>query len=508
MSLLAIDMGSSSCKAVAFSAGGSMLAQATQSYTAECPHPRWSEMEPETFWRAFASVVRAIAGRVPNDPVEVLGISSHAETFLPVDREGRTLGPAILNADSRAIAQANRVAEQIGRERIFEITGLAPYPMYPLPKILWLREHQPDRFERAVGYLTLPGYLLSRLDLPAYVDYSLASRFLAFDIRQRRWSEEILSAFELSPDLFPKALPAGSMAGELSAKTAADLGLSPRTPVILGGHDQPCAALGSGVLGPGRVSASLGTYECLVGVAETPSLSPEAFAANLNSYCHVVPDRFVTLAYFPSGIMVEWLLRTLHCAEEPDHSAAASDILRDLESHASPGPTGLCITPHLLGSCNPDFDPQAAGVIAGLRPATTRSDLYKGVLEGIACEFAAMTDLLRRTVGAFTAVYVSGGGVRSRLGLQLRAALANCELHLLQCPEAVCLGTAILSGVAVGKFSGLQTAVASLVHVSETIVPELSQRKSYDFQRSQYQLLYSSLAPLRQSRGDVHQEEQ
>ena len=503
MSLLAIDMGTSSCKAVAFSDDGGMLAQASHSYSPESPQPRWSEMAPEKFWQAFTSAVRAIVSKLPRDEVEVVGISSHAETFFPTDSAGHTLGPAILNADSRAVAEAAWVTAQIGREKLFAITGLAPHPMYPLPKILWLRKHKPEIFRSAVRYLTVPGYLLTRLGLPGYVDYSLASRFLAFDIRRREWSEEILSASQLSPDLLPQPLAAGTLAGELSEKAATGLGLAKGTPVILGGHDQPCAALGSGVLGPGRVSASLGTYECLVGASETPSLSPEAFASNLNSYCHVVPNRFVTLAYFPSGIMVEWLLRVLHPVDQPSAPAATWEVFRELEAHASSKPTGLCITPHLLGSCNPDFNPQASGVIAGLRPSTTPSDLYKGVLEGIACEFANMTDLLRRTVGAFQAVYVSGGGARSGLGLELRAAVANCELRLLQCPEAVCLGTAILAGVTIGKFRSFEDAVASFVRESGTIVPDSSVSASYQFQKAEYQLLYSSLAPLRQAREKV-----
>jgi xylulokinase len=499
-------MGSSSCKAVVFADDGRALAQATQPYSPTSRFPSWSEMPPEMFWQALLSVTQATAAEVAHDPVEALALSSHGETFIPVDAQQRAIAPAIFNADHRAVGEADRLAEEIGRRRIFDITGLAVHAMYPLPKILWLRQHQPDVFRRAASFLTVPGYLLTRLGLPACVDDSLASRFLAFDIRKRAWSPEILSACELHAEQFPAPVRAGTIAGEVAAKPASDLGLRAGIPVVLGGHDQPCAALGSGVLGPGRVSASLGTFECLVAAAEVPSLSDAALAANLNSYCHVVPDRYVTLAYFPSGIMVEWFLRLLHPGE-PAGSAAHSELCEALEAQTSPGPTGLCITPHLLGTCNPDFDPNATGVIAGIRPTTRRADVYKGILEGIACEFASMAELLEQAAGAYRDVYISGGGGRSPLGLRLRAALANRRLHRMQCNEAVCLGTAILAGVATGKYGSYARAVEQVVRISETIVPDANAAASYKAQSAQYRMLYSSLAPLRRAHLTRSEEE-
>ena len=181
-------------------------------------------------------------------------------------------------------------------------------------------------------------------------------------------------------------------------------------------------------------------------------MSDASLAANLNTYCHVVPRRYVTLAYFPSGIMVDWFLHLIGFSGEPNRTSFG-ELCAALEARASAGPTGLCITPHLLGTCNPDFDPSATGVISGIRPSTNRSDLYKGILEGIACEFAGMAELLQQASGNLSDVYISGGGARSRLGLTLRSALAGRELHLMRCPEAVCLGTAILAGIAAGKYN-------------------------------------------------------
>lgn len=502
MSLLAVDMGSSSCKAIAFSNDGRPLVQRTCSYPpAQSPHPTWAEMPAENFWQALLSVSQAISAELRRDPIEVLALSSHGETFVPVDAQQQTLAPAILNFDNRAVAEAKWLAEALGPRRVFEITGLAVHPMYPAAKMLWLRHHQRDVFSSAARFLAVPSYLLTRLGLPAFIDYSLASRYLAFDIRKRDWSEEILSACQLSPEQLPQPVPAGAVAGRLSASVAGKLGLKTGTAVVVGGHDQPCGALGCGVINAGRVSASLGTYECLVAASETPALTDRAFAANLNSYCHVVPDRYVTLAYFPSGIMFDWFLHLVYSQADLASPTSVHELCARLEADAPQEPSGLCITPHLLGTGNPDFNPDATGVIAGIRPRTSRTDLYKGILEGIACEFANMAELLQEAAGAYKDVYISGGGARSPLGLKLRAALAGRDLHLMRYPEAVSMGTAILAGVAVGKYGSFAEAVTQVVRVDETICPDADVAERYKAQMAQYRILYSSLAPLRRAQG-------
>ena len=501
MSLLAVDMGSSSCKAVAFSEYGRVLFHKTCQYTPfHSSHPSWAELQADNFWRAFSAVTQAVSTEVIKDPVEVLAISSHGETFVPVDTNQRAIAPAILNIDGRAVAESNALADALGRRHIFEVTGLAVHPMYPMCKLLWLREHQPDVFNSAARFHAVPDYLLARLGLPGYIDYSLASRFMAFDIRQKQWSLEILSACGLDAERLPTPMAAGTVVGKLAAHPAAELGLPAGTRVVLGGHDQPCAALGSGVLEPGRVSASLGTYECLVAASLTPALSEAALAANLNSYCHVLPDRYVTIAYFPSGIMMDWFIHLLYSKDELASSSVGVLCAR-LEAQSEHGPSGLCISPHLLGTCNPDFDPDASGVVAGIRPTTRRADLYKGILEGIACEFASMCDLLRETAGSFRDVYVSGGGVHSALGLKLRAALSGCRLHGMECSEAACQGAAILAGVAAGKFRSYAEAVEEFVRISESISSDAVLAESYKQQRLRYSLLYSSLAPVRRTQG-------
>jgi xylulokinase len=178
-----------------------------------------------------------------SDPVRALCLSSHGETFVPVNGRNEAIAPAILNQDNRAVEEAAWLEKTFGRKRLFETTGLVAHPMYPVPKVLWLRKHRPDIFGPSVRFLTVIGYVLSRLRLHPYVDYSLASRYLAFDIRKHGWSEEILAATAISAECLPVPVPAGTIAGKLDAAAASQLGLLPGTIVVMGGHDQPCGAL-------------------------------------------------------------------------------------------------------------------------------------------------------------------------------------------------------------------------------------------------------------------------
>ena len=494
MSLLAIDIGSSSCKAVAFSVEGRILAQHAAGYTPDFPAPSFAEMNPQRFWDAACVCSRTVSKDLA-DPVRALCLSSHGETFIPVNAHSQAIAPAILNQDNRATAETVWLERQLGRKRTFEITGLVAHPMYPVPKILWLRQHVPQVFSSTGRFVSAIGYILLRLGLPPYIDYSLASRYLAFDVRRRRWSEEVLTVADLHSDRLPIPVPAGTIAGKLDVDSASQFGLSSGTLVVVGGHDQPCGALGVGAIEPGHVADSIGTYECILAASDSPTLSDSALSACLNSYCHVVPGKFVTIAYFPSGIMVKWfhdLLYTNGTGRADSSERSEAEHYLSLEAQAPAGPTGLCITPNLIGTCNPDFNPHARGIIAGLSPGTGRVQIYKGILEGLACELSRLATVLANTVGDFQDIYVTGGGTRSQLGLALRAALTGKRLHMMKCPEAVCLGGAILAGVAAGEYENIAQAVALLVHEAGVLEPDSAIAAAYAPQMEQYEYLRSS----------------
>ena len=469
-------------------------------------------MDPEIFWNAVCKTSRNVTTDAARDPVQALCLSSHGETFIPVDAHGNAIHPAILNIDNRATAESNWIENAIGARRIFEISGLVAHPMFSIPKILWLRRHRPKIYSAAARFLSVTDFIHAKLGLPLYIGNSLASRFLAFDVKKDRWSDEILAAAGLADDQLPLPVRAGTIAGKLNAEAASDLGVNTGTPVVVGGHDQACGALGVGVIKPGRVSDSLGTYECLVAASDEPSLCEVAFAARLNSYCHVFPGKFTTLAYFPSGIMVQWFRDLIYGRETPSEKfekseASEADQYSSLEAECTGAPTGLCITPHLIGTCNPDFDPRARATIFGLSSNSNRSQIYQGILEGIACELAQITEILAQASGGFRDIYVSGGGTRSPLGLKLRAAITGCRLHVMQCDEAVCQGAAILAGVAAGVYSNIADAVDLVVREKEVVEPDAHLAASYTVQVKQYRRLCATLKMFRDKNSRTQSEE-
>jgi xylulokinase len=259
--------------------------------------------------------------------------------------------------------------------------------------------------------------------------------------------------------------------------------------------------LGVGVIGSGRVSDSMGTYECLAAASDEPKLGDKSFAARLNSYSHVVPGKFLTLAYFPSGIMIQWFRDLIygHGVSPTDSKIAANEQEKYsiLEAHCTNAASGLLITPHLFGTCNPDFDPRARAMIFGLGAGSNKSQIYQGILEGIACELAQLTEILADVCGKFTDLYVSGGGARSPLGLRLRAAITGCRLHVVKCDEAVCQGAAILAGVAMSTYAGIEDAVKIVVREKEIIEPDTNLTAAYSDQSKNYRRLYATLKEFR-----------
>lgn len=492
MSLMGVDIGTSSCKAAAFDAAGRMLAAATRQYHPTFPGPARVEMDPEGLWQAVASAIGAVAQEAA-EPVAALAISSHGETFIPVDARGAAIGPAILNVDSRATAEAAECELRFGRRWIFQTTGQIVNPSYPLVKFEWLRRHQPDIVRAAHRFAGPSDYALLRMGLPPYTDYSIASRYLAFDVSARRWSEEMLEFSGVSSEQLPAVRPAGTIAGRLSPAAAADLGLSAGTLVAVGGHDQACGALGMGAIPAGMVSDSMGTFECVVHVDDQPRLGESALAANLNSYCHVVPGRYITIVYFPAGIMLKWFADLF-----ADTGSDLGRMYADLEAQAPTGPTGLLVLPHLIGSSTPHFDSRATGAIVGLTAASDRARIYKGILEGMACELGIVADVLASEVGPFDTIRATGGGARSRLGMRLRADLTGRRFQVLESPEAVCLGAALLAGLAAGVYASLAEAAEQAVRVVDTIEPDPEVREAYRGQVARYRALYPALSPIRE----------
>jgi xylulokinase len=497
MALLGVDLGTSNCKAAVFGNDGEIISKKVKPYNKNLKGGTTrSEMPPASFLETFIEVIRSFESEI-RQKIDAFSISSQGETYIALDSRGIPIGNFILNSDTRANEETLLLEKILGREYLYEICGVPPHNTFSLTKIFWHKRR--GLYKNAYCFLSVADYILQQLGMGYYTDYSLASRVMGFDIKEKKWSAEILDVLNLSDKQFPVPLPAGVVLGKLKMDVALLLGLKQGIAVCLGGHDQPCGALGMGVLDENEAMVSAGTYECMAVSSRSPRNTREALQWHINSYCHVIDGKYITLAFFPGAMVVDWVI-DLFCqpevAQNNTNNILPNKILDNMIKDI-PGPTGICFTPHLIGALNPDWDTRATTVIAGLRPETTRLHLYKAVYEGIAFELAHNVAVMEKLAGKIDVLRISGGGARLDIAVSLRAAFTGKPIVKMQSSESVCLGAAMIAGIGIGVFKDYIDASRNMVHIIETVTPDLEIQKDYENQRKQYDLLFPSLEAYR-----------
>lgn len=460
MSVLGLDVGTSTCKGIVLSADGEILQQKQVSYAdAVRISGAVAELSPSFFEDSVKSVIASLAAGTGADPITAIAVSSHGETLIPIGADGCPLADAMLSMDRRCQEDSDRLINWLGQEKIYQITGSMMHPQFPVPKVMYLHRVFPEIAEKAVHYDTANDYVYRILGCPGVMDFSIASRYGGFDVQRHRWSDEILNAADFSPAVFSQAVCAGTIIGKMPKEIAKPLGLTEPVMLVAGGHDQPCAALAIGA-GEHVLPVSAGSYECAVLSTDQPLNTKEGFRYGLNSYCHVLPEKYATLAFFVSGMMVKWYLDTF-CREEMQWEGERVHAFMEQQFHA--GPTGICFTPHIFGAMNPEWSEHATAKIIGLTANAAKADLYKAVLEGACCELDLNIRVLEKLDMPIRKLAMSGGGTRSDVWMQLRADITGKPIEVVDnAVEASCLGAAILAGIGIGVFKDLSDAHRSI----------------------------------------------
>ena len=365
MSLLGLDVGTTGCKAGVFSSEGRCLAMAYREYAARHPKDGWAELDSREVWARVQEVVAEVATRTTHDPVTALSVSAMGEAVTPVSRDREILGPCILSSDVRSGSGFNELLRILGPKELFAITGNLPGVNYSLPKLLWLREHEPELYCRADRMLLWSDLVLYLLGGEPLIGYGQASRTLLFDVIGECWSERLLKLSEIEVSKLPTPVPSGTVAGRVSENLGRKLGLPPGVKLVVGSHDQCCNALGAGIMAPGRAVCGIGTFECITPVyGRIPE--PESMAQNgLNVEHHVVPGLYASFIYNQSGALVRWFRDTFATAERQQ---AGPDVdIYDLLAREIPDePTRLFTLPYFEITGTPSFVADASGVILGL----------------------------------------------------------------------------------------------------------------------------------------------
>ena len=490
--ILAHDLGTTGNKASLFDPAGRLLASATCPYDTSYPRAAWAEQDPADWWDAVAGSTRQLLSQsdATPDDVAVVSFSGQMMGCLPVDEAGTPLRSAIIWADQRAEAQAEHLAQALTPEGVYRITGHRASASYTAAKILWLRQHQPDIYWQARRFLQAKDYAAFRLTGAYATDYSDASGTNLFDLQARRWSDEILRAVDLSPELLPPAVPSSTVLGHVTREAAQETGLHAGTPVVIGGGDGACATAGAGVVGLHDAYCYIGSSSWIAYVSPNPLYDPQQ---RTFTFAHLDP------AYlFPTGTMqcaggsFDWLERLLR-GDADERQYAALDAMA---SQVEPGAGGLLFLPYLIGERSPHWNPRARGSFVGLTMAHGRAEMARAVLEGVALNLRIILDAFRQQGAPIRELRVIGGGARSPLWRQILADVLGLPLLRAQLAvEATSLGAAVAGGVGVGLFESYDV-VHDLVKVDPAEEPRPDSVRRYDELYRLFNDTYGALAPI------------
>ncbi|KUK72364.1 MAG: carbohydrate kinase, FGGY [Clostridiales bacterium 38_11] len=479
--LLAIDIGTTNLKVAAFTIEGACVGIEKKPTIAHYDVHGNSIYKPTEIWKDIASLLRIITSNV-NQEILAISASSMSEAIVPLDCYGQECFDIITWFDTRAQKEAKEIVEVVGKEKLFEITGLDPNPIFPLCKILWMKRHHPDVFQQTCKWLQMTDYILYKLSGVMATDYSLASRTMAFDVCKNEWSDQLLELFEIDRKLFPEIVQSGSVMGTVTKEAADITGLSVGTSLVMGGNDHPCASLPAGVLNGNKILDSSGTAEAFIYVSP-PQKPPLMKFMGQRTCRYLDKDRYALWGgIISSGASFEWAYKLLTNVETwgiYQGNPTYAEILSQVQN-IPPGSNGVLFIPHLRGSGAPYWDPNMTGCFLGLKTTHTQQDLLRAVMEGLAFQARMIVNMHEQLAGSpADALCVVGGSGKNFLWQQIKADVLQKPIEICDETEATLLGAAILAGVGVGIFKDMTTASIELSKGNQKILPNSSNNEIY-----------------------------
>ena len=484
--LVGLDVGTSGARALAVHESGEVLAEASAEYPLMSPRPGWSEQDPEDWWRAAKEVLGNVADRVRETEYEIVGLGltgqMHGSVFL--DAKDKVIRPALLWNDQRTEVQCRQVSENVGEKHLISIAGNPALTGFQAPKVLWLRDEEPENYFKVAHVLLPKDYVRLRLTGEYATDASDASGTLFLDVRVRDWSPEILAALEVPLEWLPKVYEGHQRTGELQRGVAGELGMPKGVPVAAGGGDNASAAVGTGIIEEGLVSSSVGTSGVLFAASEGFTPDP---AGRLHAFCHAVPGKYHSMGVtLSAGGSFQWWRDALSVFGD-----AGFDDMAEAAFEVSPGAEGLLFLPYLSGERTPHLDPSARGTFVGLTTQHTASHMTRAVMEGVVYSLRDSLEIMRSLSVPIEQIRVTGGGARSSLWRQLQADIYNVPIHRTTVDEGPAYGAALLAGVAAGVYANVEEA-SSMVKLRDEVTEPDSQRAAV---YGEYYEVYRSLYP-------------
>jgi xylulokinase len=406
---------------------------------------------------------------------------------------GRPLYNFVVTFDNRTIEQEEWWIEKVGASKLFSITGMPLHSMYTLNKIMWFKQHRPEIYFNAWKFFCCEDYIIYKLSGIAAIDYSMAARTMAFDIKRKQWSDEIIALADVDNEKFSQAFPSGTAIGVVTDEMAEVLGFSHKVTVATGGHDQPCGALGAGVITSETAMNAIGTSDVICPAFEWPILSDAMLSSNFCCYPHVFNDYYCTIGFnLTGGLLLRWY-RDAFCKEEIEKAwSEKRDPYDIIFEHMSPELRDLYFLPHFVGSGTPTLDSKSRGAILGLTLDVGKPELARAVIDSVNYEMKLNIDALESAGISIKKLHVIGGGAKNPKWLQMKADVFEKPVYVLEHTESAAFGAALLAGQSIGSFKSLEEAVTNLIKIKDCFEPdpEISIRYKEKFQR------YKDIYPL------------
>ena len=501
--ILAFDLGTTALKCALHDLSGRVIANASKEYQLITPTTDAVEMDVETYWQAFKSAVARVLkeSNVALHEIKALGVSAQGETLILVDRAGKPLRRAIVWLDNRAQHEADQLGDTFGHRHAFEVTGqVRLVPTWPASKILWLRQHEPEIFERTAKFLLIEDYFLYRLTGEYVCEGSLVTSTCYWNFQTRAWWLGMLQELQISEDQLPQYRESGEVVGKLRPEVASELGLSPDTIACTGALDQACGAIGVGNIKPGIFSENTGAALAICATVSQPVLDPNN---QMPCHYHGLPGLYMLHTFTSGGIVMRWFRDEFAAAEMQVSRASRLDAYELMGREAEqiqPGCEGLVMLPHLQGAMAPEANPKASGVFYGFTLRHGRGHFVRAIMEGVGFIVRRNIEVIEGLGVSVNEIRALGGGARSRLWKQMEADITGRSVLTTANEEAATLGAAILAGKAIGLYSSVEEAAEKMIQIKEQFEPNAANRAVYDASFGTYVRLYDALCPLFETR--------
>ncbi len=490
---LGMDVGTQGSRVIAIDDDGNILGTAASEHPLSTPQPGWTEQNPTDWWDSVRRACLALGGRLNLAEARGIGLTGQMHGAVFLDRQDRVIRPAPLWNDQRTAAQVEAM-EQVAGRQLRDIALSPPITGFQAPKILWLRDNEPENFARLHTVLLPKDYIRFRLSGDRATDVADASGVLLLDVAGRDWSAELLDAFDIPRRWLPEVFEGPAATGTVSPAIARELGLPAGIPIAGGGGDNSAAAIGTGIIRPGVVSASIGTSGVVFAHAEQPVADP---AGRIHTMCHSVPSAFHYMGVILSaGMCLRWLrdllLDPIYDARPPT-DIDAYELLTAAAAKAPPGSEGLVFLPYLAGERTPHIDPDARGALVGLTLRHGLAHVSRAVIEGITFALCDSMRLIADLGVSTTNVVATGGGARSPFWQQMLADAFDRPVQQVEAEEGPAFGAAVLGSVVGGGHSDVLSAVAACVRYRPPLEPQSDQVAIYKQYYQQYMELYGHL---------------